>query len=220
MRWLGDALGAARDADVLVNRLGRAVEELPEGDRARAYLALGPFRSARDEAYERIGGVIHEGRYAELLARIVAAGRHPVLGARAAEPARVALADVMRDSWKRLRRTVRRRSRPPTDAELHAIRISAKRVRYAAEAAIVVCGAPARRFARCVGRLQSVLGQQHDAVVAEAALRVHAEGAQALFAGELIVIEARRADAARRRWRRAWKRAAEPRVRFWRGGRG
>jgi CHAD domain-containing protein len=216
MRWLGDALGAARDADILVGRLGRDVEELPEEDRTRAYLALSPFRNTRDLVYEHIDVVIHDGRYAELLARIVAAGRHPVLGARAGESARFAIAEVMAASWKRLRRGVRERSRPPTDAELHAIRICAKRVRYAAEAAEEVCGPPARRFARRVQRLQAVLGEQHDAIVAEAALRAQAEGTQALFAGELIVIEARRAAAARRRWRRAWKRAAEPGLRFWR----
>ncbi|MGD0053276.1 MAG: CHAD domain-containing protein [Vulcanimicrobiaceae bacterium] len=218
MRWLADALGAARDADVLVSRLGFDVEELPLADRTPAYLALAPFRAARDEAYERIGVVLHEARYAELLARIVAAGRHPVLGARAGEPARAALDEVMRESWKRLRRAVRRRSRPAADAELHAIRIRAKRVRYAAESAAAFCGEAAWRFARRVERLQTVLGEQHDAVVAEAALREQVDRAHALFAGELIVVEAARAAAAARRWRRVWKRACVPRLRFWRKG--
>ena len=104
------------------------------------------------------------------------------------------------------------------DAELHAIRIRAKRVRYAAESAAAFCGEAAWRFARRVERLQTVLGEQHDAVVAEAALREQVDRAHALFAGELIVVEAARAAAAGRRWRRVWKQACVPRLRFWRKG--
>ncbi|HTW83622.1 MAG TPA: CHAD domain-containing protein [Candidatus Sulfotelmatobacter sp.] len=215
MRWLGDALGTVRDADILLARLERDLDELPGPDRASAYLVLTSFRSARDDAYAQLGTILHEARYAELLAKIVGAGRHPVLGARAGESARDALADVMRASWKRLRSSVRKRSRPPSDTELHEIRIRAKRVRYAAEAAEIACGKPAARFARRVKRLQNVLGEQHDAVATEAALRALVGGPYALMAGALILVEAACAAKARKRWHDAWRRINAPGARFW-----
>jgi CHAD domain-containing protein len=215
MGWLGTVLGLVRDADILVQRLEGDVEALPDDDRTPAYLVLGGFRSARDAAHATLDTTLHEARYAELLARVVTAGRHPVLGARAGESARDGLAEVLQMSWKRLRKTVRGRTRPATDAELHAIRIHAKRVRYAAESAEPAWGAKAVRFARRLERLQSVLGEHHDAVAAEASLRTLADGPRALLAGELLVIEAACAAKARRRWRHAWKRVADPHVHFW-----
>jgi CHAD domain-containing protein len=215
MCWLGTALGAVRDTDILVQRLERDLEALPDDDRTPAYLVLGGFRSARDAAHATLDATLHEARYAELLARVVTAGRHPVLGARAGEDARDGLTDVLQTSWKRLLKTVRNRTRPATDAELHAIRIHAKRVRYAAEAAEPAWGAKATRFARRLEHLQSVLGEYHDAIAAEASLRTLAGGSHALLAGELVVIEAACAAKARGRWRGAWKRVAEPQAHFW-----
>jgi CHAD domain-containing protein len=215
MRWIGDALGAVRDADILVQRLEGDVEALPDADRTPAYLVLGSFRSARDAAHAALHTTLHEARYAELLARVVTAGRYPVLGARAGEDARDGLADVLAANWKGLRKTVRSRTRPATDAQLHAIRIRAKRVRYAAEAAEPAWGAKATRFAHRLERLQSVLGEHHDAVAAEASLRALGGGPHALLAGELVVIEAASAAKARQQWRAAWKRVAEKQVHFW-----
>ena len=54
----------------------------------------------------------------------------------------------------------------PPDAALHAVRIRAKRCRYAAEATIPVFGTPAQRFARAIADVQDVLGEHQDAVVA------------------------------------------------------
>ncbi len=54
------------------------------------------------------------------------------------------------------------------DEQLHDLRIRAKRCRYAAEAAAAATGKNAAKFAREVAALQEVLGELHDAVVAEA----------------------------------------------------
>ena len=60
---------------------------------------------------------------------------------------------------------------PARDAALHQARKSARRARYAAEAASPATGKQARRFARQMKQVQSVLGDQHDAVLARQAAR-------------------------------------------------
>ena len=67
---------------------------------------------------------------------------------------------------------------PPTDEDLHSVRIGAKRCRYAAEAVAPTIGKRARTFARAAADLQQVLGDHHDAVVAEGWLRDWAAGAR------------------------------------------
>lgn len=216
MRWLGDELGAARDAGVLLERIGHDLEALPEAEATRARAALEPVYAARDAAYARVAAMVREPRYAVLLEQIVAATRDPVPGERAGEDARDFAAAVMRDAWTVLRKAVRRRSRPATDHELHRIRMKAKRVRYAAEAFTPLIGKRARTFARKVEVLQNVLGEQHDAVVAYERLRQAAgSGEHAVVTGELAALERKAALRARRRWRKAWRAVARRKRRFW-----
>src|SRR5206468_7252147 len=58
-----------------------------------------------------------------------------------------------------------------SDEELHGLRIRGKKARYAAELAEPVAGKPARRFVESAKRLQDVLGEHQDAIVAEERLR-------------------------------------------------
>jgi CHAD domain-containing protein len=104
----------------------------------------------------------------------------------------------------------------PTDANLHAARIRAKRVRYAAEAVSPVFGKRARAFAEAAVELQDVLGEHQDAVVAGAWLREAARsGSDAFVAGELAAIEAQAATASRVAVPAAWKALGRKRLRFW-----
>jgi CHAD domain-containing protein len=106
---------------------------------------------------------------------------------------------VVRRQCKRLQRGVRALSDPPSDAKLHRIRIPAKRCRYAAEMTIPVIGRRAGRFAVAIADLQTVLGDHHDAAVAQQWLRAAAVAvpASAVAAGELIALQ--RAESARLR---------------------
>jgi hypothetical protein len=111
------------------------------------------------------------------------------------ERAADALPRLVRQPWRRLRRAINELGTDPPDLELHEVRIRAKRVRYAAEAVAVVVGSPATRLAKDAAALQEVLGDHHDAVVAEEWLRQAsraAKGPSALVAGQLIAGE--RAD--------------------------
>jgi CHAD domain-containing protein len=130
------------------------------------------------------------------------------------------LGDLVRKPWKQLRRAVEALDDDPPDEELHAVRIRAKRCRYAAEAVAPAIGKAAKQFAAAVEGVQEVLGEHQDAVVAGQWLRTHAadgggrvEGA--FVAGELAAREDAAADASRAQWPDAWDQAKPKRLRRW-----
>jgi CHAD domain-containing protein len=206
LRWPQDVLSAARDADVALENVRRASAALPDGDRRMVDDVLGPLRNARDRAYDVVEAMLHDPRYVPLLSALVDAAKRPPFNERAEEPAAGAFAEILDDGWRTLSRRVRKRTRPPSDRELHGIRIAAKRVRYAAEAVAPVAGRRAARLGRAAEALQTVLGEQHDAVMACERLRaLSADGAQAFVAGELAAAAGRAERKARRAWRDAWR---------------
>lgn len=215
LSWLQDGLSAARDADVLIAGLKRQSRRLPDADRLRLDTLLVPFAAARTAACERLHEMLHEPAYARLLQDIVDAANHPPLTALASEPACDVVPSIIDGAWSTLRKRVRKSSRPPSDRELHGIRIAAKRVRYAAEAVEPVAGRPVRSLARRVAAMQTTLGEQHDAVVACRALR-ELTGEHAFLAGELAVLEVLAGQKARESWRTAWRKARRAHRRFFR----
>jgi CHAD domain-containing protein len=103
---------------------------------------------------------------------------------------------------------------------LHQARKSARRARYAAEAARPAIGRPARRFARQMKKVQSVLGEHQDAVIARQAARelgigAHLAGENAFTYGLLYEREAHQAARRQAAARRVWKRASRSRYRRW-----
>ena len=108
----------------------------------------------------------------------------------------------------------------PTYDDMHEIRIRAKRVRYAAEAATLAVEA-AEPMAVTAAGVQEVLGEQHDAVVAARWLRdiaaTNVTRAEAMVAGLLIAAEQREALEWGAKWVDAWDAASKRRVRKWLG---
>jgi CHAD domain-containing protein len=214
MRWVQDGFSGARDADVLLAHLRREAELLPDADRRDAEVAFDPFRAARERAYERVRAMLREPRYAALLQELVEAAKRPPFNAAADERACDAIADLVGGAWSALRKRVRARTRPPADGELHAIRIAAKRARYAVEAAAPVAGRRAHALAEAVEDVQTILGDQHDAVTAREQLRSLAGGEHAFLAGELAALAHRTACAKAGSWRDAWRVAKREHRRF------
>ncbi|HZQ86126.1 MAG TPA: CHAD domain-containing protein [Acidimicrobiales bacterium] len=142
----------------------------------------------------------------------------PVRRGPADDPAADVLPALVRRPWRRLARTMNALGASPEDEALHAARIDAKRCRYALEAVAPALGKEASSLAGAVADVQGVLGDLHDAVVAEAWLREAAAGAptaQALAAGELIAVQRADAEACRRAWGQAWDKASRRRGRGW-----
>jgi CHAD domain-containing protein len=208
LQWLGDVLGAARDADVLVAGLAQHVERLPSTGRLHSDQILAPFRAQRDAVYQDLERALRSPAYAELLDAAIAAASAPHV----CRPQRSAVSVVprlMQRVWEKLRDRVRLAGSEPTDRDLHRIRIQAKHTRYAAEALTPIVGNPARRFAHRAEKLQSLLGKQHDAVAAGIA-------ANAFIGGEFAAMQRADAQHYRERFPRCWKRLARPKHRrFW-----
>lgn len=73
--WLAEALGQARDADVLLERLHRQVESLESRDAKAAAGLLSRLVTQRDRARADLLVVLNSDRYGALLDRLVAAAR-------------------------------------------------------------------------------------------------------------------------------------------------
>ena len=155
-----------------------------------------------------------------LLDRLVDAANAPALAEAgvAGSPAEV-VPGLVRRPWHKLAKRVAKLGDEPSDARLHEVRIRTKRARYAAEACGPVVGKPARTFGQAAARLQDVLGDMHDAVVAAEWLDAWAghrrsgeeqHGAQALAAAER-----ESADELRTSWRAVWDDLEAPDLRSW-----
>lgn len=97
----------------------------------------------------------------------------------------------------------------PADAALHEVRKSAKRLRYAAEAAASIHGKRARRLARAAEHIQQVLGDHQDSLVTRELLRdlgarAHVEGANGFSYGRLHAIEEQRGADSQAQFLLAW----------------
>ena len=219
LKWIGGLLGAVRDTDVLLERLEGRLEQLsaPEHDAGKQLLA--GLRDHREQARDELLDAMRADRYLELLDRLVDATR--------SVPAdqddwidETELTDIVRKPWRKLRADADAITADSPDEALHAVRIRAKRCRYAAEAVAQAEGKPARRFARAIARVQEVLGEHQDAVVAEQWLRAHAQGAgssveRAFVAGELASLERMAAAESRAQFPEVWKAARRKRLRDW-----
>lgn len=191
LRWLDRRLGQARDLDVIVERLGSAAfAAVPADVRQRA-------RKLRDDGHATVQAALRDRHYGVLLGEAIAAAKAPRLTPAAWEAARKAMPQVLRAAWKRVRKRVRAYDAQPSDASLHAIRIAAKRVRYAAECFEERAGKPAKRLARRSERLQKLLGDYHDAVMVDARLAELGAPLLAHVAGR-----------ARPQWRGTWREMA------------
>jgi len=226
LTWLGGLLGAARDGEVLPRHLQASLEPVP------VELLIGPvqarvqgyFAPRRAAAREQVVKALDSVRYAKLLANLDRLALDPPRGPQAAAPARDVLpADVRkayRQAMKRMRRARHTPSGQARDVALHEARKSARRARYAAEAASPASGKPARKFARQMKKVQSVIGDHQDTVIARQAARdlgigAHLAGENAFTYGLLHEREHHRAERLQRDARRTWKRASRPRYRTW-----
>jgi CHAD domain-containing protein len=218
--WLAFGLGGVRDREVLLLRLRERALSLPANDQRAAAALLKLLEGEVDDARRELSADLESARYVDLLDRLVAAAHRPVTLPEADQPAAEVLPALAMTPWRRLRTAVRqvRAAAPatPTDAELHRIRILAKRARYAAEAVAPVAGEAAQAFARAVAKVQAVLGEHQDSVTAQAWLRAaRVSGRRAFVAGELIALERIAAAGARRAWPKAWDSLDRKRLRDW-----
>jgi CHAD domain-containing protein len=215
LRWLGQVLSEARDAQVLRERLVALLADEPDE------LVLGPVASLIDDdlrrnecaGNEQARAALDSPRYYRLLDALDGLIESPPLTADADEPAREVLPRLLQRDAKRLRRAVRAASGiepgTPRDLALHEVRKKAKRLRYAAESTVPVLGKRAKKLASAAKRVQCALGEHQDSVMARRVLReqgarAHVAGRNGFTFGRMHALEEARADPAVRDFEAAW----------------
>ncbi|HEX8092749.1 CHAD domain-containing protein, partial [Jatrophihabitans sp.] len=202
LTWFAAELGEVRDREVLRSRLARAVDDLP------AYLVLGPVGSRIDEVLltelrqhaDALLATMRDERYSVLLHDLARWREQPPFSPEAAGPPDL-LAEYVAAAERKVARRMKRAAGNNTPAEqLHQARKAGKRARYAAEAAAPALGNEASKIAKRASRLQTLLGEHQDAIVATEVLRriadqVADEGQNAFTYG-ILVADQRRIAAA------------------------
>jgi CHAD domain-containing protein len=222
LKWLADSLGGARDSEVLLDLLIADLDRLP------AELVVGPVRARLEQI---VGGdlvrqsasvltTLSSERYISLLERLVDAGWEPLTTPAAEAAAGDAVPRLLARAFATLARDVERLDRPSaTDDDWHQVRIRTKAMRYACDAVEPVFGRDAKRLSRRLARVQDVLGEHQDTVVARGVLRSVATAPRGgTVAFTLGLLHARQGEAAARsrtRFRRLWVEAARSRHRRW-----
>jgi CHAD domain-containing protein len=222
LKWLGAALGEARDAEVLSDHLHSSLAAVP------TELVLGPaqarvtahFAGPEADARRQLLDVLDSKRYRALRADLGRLVSRPPLGPAAAQPAGKVLPRAVAKAFERTEHRMRRARRGPAgqerDVALHETRKAAKRARYTAEAARAGLGQKhgreAGKLAKRMKDVQSALGAHQDAVIARDAAReigvhAHLAGENAFSFGLLHERAHHQAIAAEHQARGAWRRA-------------
>jgi len=237
LTWLAAELGAARDAEVLRERLAGAVAGLdaPRSDAPRSEVPQadadspvaqevtrqldGAYRDAHDELLRALSSERYERLLDDLQGLLEAPGLAKRARRRAGKVLPRRVARTHRDLAALVHRAADAGRGEERDLLLHEARKAAKRVRYAAEAVTSVFGKDAKRFARAVTQLQEVLGEHQDSVVTRERLRELAQGdvspALAFACGRLFEQERGRAAAGEEDVADAWKAVQAERLHRW-----
>ena len=217
LSWLADVLGAVRDGDVLRARLDTEVQSLTPSDRVAGGMLIGLLEEERQRARAAMADALATHRYTQLVDALRIAADAPKFERDPDQRARPVLGKLVRRAWVRLERAVADLDDETDDEHLHGVRIRAKRVRYAAEAAVPAWGKRARRRAAAATTVQDVLGRLNDAVVTEEWLRGAASRSpEAAFVAGVVAERQRVAAAAcRAEFPRVWRRASKAKLRSW-----
>jgi CHAD domain-containing protein len=183
---LGKRLGPARDADVLLAYLRAEMEGM---DEPGVDELLERAAAARIEAYVDARAALDDDGFERLLHKLDAFSASVVIRDGS-------LDGLVAAQAKKLRKAMQDVS---SDEALHDARIKAKRVRYAAEAA------GDKQTAQRAKRLQDVVGEHQDAVVADQRLRELVDADTAILVGRLVERQAQRRRSSREALPKAWK---------------
>lgn len=193
LKWLAGVLGPARDLDVLLDNLRSLAGTLGE-DEPGAETIIAVLDEEREQLHDAVLDALGDERYLRLLDTFEATiASLPDLDAPGG------LRPLAAAELRKLGKAASKLGDDPADDDLHALRIRAKRARYAAElAAVGDRSKPLARYVTALKAVQDAIGEHQDAVVAEARIRRVARAKTAVAAGRLIERERERRRQCRR----------------------
>ena len=228
LAWIAGVLGAERDLEVLEARIDKSLAGLDDAGPAGAVRTIlaDRFETGRAAAHAEILKALEGERYCQLLDELDAFAADPpfAVPVRARRVTRLRRLAAM--ELRRTRRWVERAEAATgeeRDRAFHEARKTAKRVRYAAEVLAPAYRGEARVAVARFTRLQDLLGDRHDAVVARAMLEEEGRraGPGRQRSGYAFGLLVGREDAAiadyDRAFPRLWRRATRGKVRRWLG---
>lgn len=211
LAWIARELGAVRDLEVLLERLMTQADDLDDpGDALMARSVITTELERRlTAAHSSALAALRSDRHAELIEDLIAASSEPPVTDSAFVPAAALITPMVGRSWSRLAKGVRGLVFTAPSEDWHAVRILAKRARYTTDAAALVSGKSMRTLAQRLAGVTDILGDMHDAHVAQLFLRELASSAQVsgsagLALGRLLDVQQRCDLAERTRFEKAW----------------
>lgn len=220
LKWFASQLGPVRDLDVQIQRMRAITSELGVSAALDPYGAWLEVR--REAARSKLAKAFESRRFGALVQRLQRLDEWAVDAT--SSPTN---APLLKDAPRRLLRAYRqlRKRADSVDnqapaADMHAVRIRAKRLRYTAEFFEPAYGKPAQRLVERVVALQDLLGNLQDGVVSRALVHEAVQSSAgawpahtALALGQMVQFEAQSEKelraafpAAYREARESWKR--------------
>jgi len=219
VRGLIKVLGAVRDCDVQLAFLDTALESLKPEERA----SFEPMRvrlvtqqqAARERLLHWLDSPAMQAWVSEWRQNL----RDALPGSARAQRSITAVVarERVRDAYRALRKRARQLGKNSAADEYHEVRIRAKRLRYTLDAFESLYGEAAAKFAQALAKLQTVLGEYHDASVREQHFTAMVASGPRLpsstsFAiGRLVERDAGALDHCRRQFPKAWRRVRKRR---------
>lgn len=226
--WLAQALGGARDAEVLRARLRHTAgaDPLAPLDGAAVARLDAELAARHEDALVTLDKALAADRYLALVDTLVAATRAPQLTPLASKPAPAVLPRLVAKPWRQFAYGSRgvdgATDLDPAapDERWHAVRIRGKRARYAVEAVAGVLGGGAAELAKSLAAVQNLLGEHQDAAIAaETWLSIARSDPDdhtlAVTAGRLYERERAAVRATRSRFPAAWAASTKRRMVQW-----
>jgi CHAD domain-containing protein len=214
LRFLGRALGRVRDLDVGLERAAAMETEAGEEERAAWRVFEQALRIRRERRRVALIEALDSERYAGLLAAMRAWAEDgppaPAAVPAGGVPAFYAAPRIVGEAESAMEAAYGEAEATLDPAAVHALRLAAKRTRYACEFCAPVLGASAAARAKRITKLQDILGFHQDAVMLLGRLRKYArtiprrDHALTLGAGSALGALERMTRVKRGELRRAW----------------
>jgi CHAD domain-containing protein len=225
LKWLAGELGAARDAEVMRDRVHTAVanEAHDAALRSGAEAAQSELTEAYRTAHDRVLAELDGDRYHRILESLRGLVEQPPLRKKAKGRAGKVLPPLVGRSYDKVRGFVDDAANRPAGAEreelLHDARKAAKKARYAGESVAPVFGKKATAFAAAMEDVQEALGEHQDSVLTRERLRdlaLHASSTEVAFLyGRLHALEEVHGQESQEHFDAAWKAAGRTSLHRW-----